>query len=270
MRPPEVTFAIHSDSRRRYPDGMPATAPVTPERRRFAVRLPRQVWIGVAMVSAGTVVVAVLWLRGEFQRAEVQRNVVAEIRTREMDVKYDWGWDWSKNSSVDAGRFRRLIGPDLFAHVTIVHAARLDDETAELVTHLEGVKEIDVPWSSQITDAGMEWIGQINSLENLDLCAPRVTDVGLLHLNRLGRLRYLKLTCAEISDAGLARIGDMVSLGVLVLGMRAQISDDGLMSLGRAKALWAANIPSESISKGGIERLKAIRPDLEVTHYIAP
>jgi len=32
----------------RYPDGMPAADPITPGRRRIAIRLPRPLWIGAA------------------------------------------------------------------------------------------------------------------------------------------------------------------------------------------------------------------------------
>jgi len=40
---------IHSATRRRYPDGMSAADPVTPDPHRFSLRLPRPLWIGLAM-----------------------------------------------------------------------------------------------------------------------------------------------------------------------------------------------------------------------------
>jgi len=44
---------------------MPAAEPITPERHRFAVLLPRPLWIGVATALAGTVIpIAAEWLRG--------------------------------------------------------------------------------------------------------------------------------------------------------------------------------------------------------------
>jgi hypothetical protein len=39
---------IHRPTRPRYPDGMSAAEPITPERRRFAIQMPRPLWIGVA------------------------------------------------------------------------------------------------------------------------------------------------------------------------------------------------------------------------------
>jgi len=41
---------IHASTRPRYPDGTVTSEPVTPERRRFAIRLPRPLGIGVAAV----------------------------------------------------------------------------------------------------------------------------------------------------------------------------------------------------------------------------
>ncbi len=49
-----VYLAFTRPSPRGYPDGMVATDPVTPEPRRFAVRLLRPLWIGVA---AGVLIV---------------------------------------------------------------------------------------------------------------------------------------------------------------------------------------------------------------------
>jgi hypothetical protein len=44
-------FGIHPPTRPRYPPAMPAAAPITPARRRFAIRLPRLLWTGVAAVE---------------------------------------------------------------------------------------------------------------------------------------------------------------------------------------------------------------------------
>jgi len=44
---------IHPSTRPRYPDGMAAADPVTADPRRFSVRLPRPLWLGVAAGVSG-------------------------------------------------------------------------------------------------------------------------------------------------------------------------------------------------------------------------
>ena len=60
--------------------------------------------------------------------------------------------------------------------------------------------------ATQVTDAGLELVKGMTSLDMLSLSSPQVTDAGLEHLKRLTNLRFLSLNDTQVTDAGLEHL----------------------------------------------------------------
>ncbi len=108
---------------------------------------------------------------------------------------------------------------------TVVHYADL----AALAEVKARVRRINFS-HSDITDAGLAQIGQLENLEQLRLASSQVTDAGMEHLAGLTKLRFLHLLDAPITDAGLDRLHGLTQLESLYLD-HTQVTDAGLARL---------------------------------------
>ena len=55
---------------------------------------------------------------------------------------------------------------------------------------------------NRITDRGLEQIGRLTGLEDLDLGATDITDLGLVHLQSLKRLKTLNVAATRVTPEG--------------------------------------------------------------------
>ena len=78
-----------------------------------------------------------------------------------------------------------------------------------------------------ITDAEMEYVKGLTSLEVLWLDDSEITDTGLLHLAQLTNLKELRLDGTQITDAGVANLKQLTSLEKLTLN-NTQITGRGV------------------------------------------
>ena len=78
-----------------------------------------------------------------------------------------------------------------------------------------------------ITDAALESLKGLASLESLELSHSKVTDAGLEHLKGLAKLQSLYLSYTPLTDAGLEHIKGLASLQVLDL-WATPVTDAGL------------------------------------------
>lgn len=105
-----------------------------------------------------------------------------------------------------------------------------------------------------ITDAGLAYVGQMNSLVALQLDFIRVGDRGLASLRSLNRLRILRLAETNIKDEGLGHLASLRNLEVLVLS-GTPVSDGGLIHLGRCVSLRAIDLSRTAVGGDGIRHL---------------
>ncbi len=141
---------------------------------------------------------------------------------------------------------------------------------------------------AEITDAGMAHLGQIKSLESLNLPSG-ITDKGLSHLADLNKLTFLWVCCSTgsiLTDEGLAHLANLSSLEELHIAGRGftdagmshlaklthlehldlyycPISDQGLAKLATLKSLKSLTIKRQKITISGLFCLNVL-PDLTV------
>jgi Leucine-rich repeat (LRR) protein len=134
---------------------------------------------------------------------------------------------------------------------------------------------------TEITDVGLETIGDLLRLESLNLAGTAIDGRGLAHLASLDKLQHLDLRDtaiqpehlqtldaltslrtihlpeAVITDDVLAGIGRLAHLRSLILA-KAPISDRGLASLVRLKQLEALDLSETGITDAGLTHLAGL------------
>jgi Leucine-rich repeat (LRR) protein len=107
---------------------------------------------------------------------------------------------------------------------------------------LKGVKRLlslnlsrSKDWNSPggVTDANLEGLKDLHSLETLDLTGNRVGDEGLNHLRGLRSLQRLFLSQTAVTDAGMECLLNLQNLQALEV-TRTQVTENGLKRIKRA------------------------------------
>ena len=109
--------------------------------------------------------------------------------------------------------------------------------------HLAGLKKLahlSICWPDQkhggkISDAGMEEIAKLTSLETLDLRATQVTDAGLAKLLELPKLKTLELNNTAITDVGLLSLQKLKSLSKISVFNCKQVTPQGIDNFKQAR-----------------------------------
>ena len=104
-----------------------------------------------------------------------------------------------------------------------------DDELIEFDELRSNLRRVNLS-RTEITDAGLARLCDMDQLVQLRVASPRVTDAGLAHVARLGNLRFLHLLDMPISDAGLENLYALENLESLYLD-RTEVTDAGLTRL---------------------------------------
>jgi beta-lactamase regulating signal transducer with metallopeptidase domain/Leucine-rich repeat (LRR) protein len=115
----------------------------------------------------------------------------------------------------------------------------------------------------RIGDAGLREIGQLKSLEKLQLTGRlHITDAGLAPLAALTKLQTLVLHKSTINGSGLSALAGLDGLQMLSL-KDAPIDDRGLEEIANFDALVALDLSGTAITDRGLERLPDKLPQLE-------
>lgn len=112
---------------------------------------------------------------------------------------------------------------------------------------------------SEVTDAGLEWVGQMTNLTHLHLNNTGVTDAGLEHLGNLYQLEYINLYGTNISDEGLQTLRRLKNLRKVFL-WETQVTKEAVAAL--HQSVFAA-VESDKL-RMQIQELTKKRDNLEV------
>ncbi len=127
-------------------------------------------------------------------------------------------------------------------------------------THLKGLWIND----TKIGDVGIQHICQLsNGIQILQLVNTQITDAGMPVMRNLQSLRYLDLSNTKITDAGLSVMSDLQSLRYLELGGTG-VSDAGLQYLSGLKNLQKLYVGRTKVTPNGARELKKSLPALVV------
>ena len=115
------------------------------------------------------------------------------------------------------------------------------------------------------TRRGLAHLAPLTRLRRLDLFRTRVTDAGLDAIAAIGTLEQLNLDYTKVTGAGLARLHPLKNLRELRLNSAA-IGDDNIGELAAFPALRRLNIYHTLVTDKGFEKLKSALPRCEVIY----
>ena len=109
-----------------------------------------------------------------------------------------------------------------------------------------------------ITDAGLENLEKLTSLQKLDLGGTPITDAGMKHIKGLTSLKIINLGATQITDSGIKQLKGLTNLEELNLSYVSLITDDGLEHLKGLTNLHELNLGSTLITDAGLVHLKGL------------
>ena len=159
-------------------EGMAETAltVMQPSSRRFSIRLPRPLWIGLAGVVLLVPSVAVHFVVPVYR----QHTAIEEIRRLGGEVRVSF-----RGPVVINEQFSRPIN-EAFGRVVVV--------------------DLSIP---TVTDNDLKWLEYLPDVQTLGLNGSKVTDSGLHGLRSLPRLEWVWAQRTRVTSAGIARLHDI-------------------------------------------------------------
>jgi internalin A len=161
-----------------------------------------------------------VWFGWIVRSARIQREAVAAITRTGGFVRYDWefknGHYDSKAQPVWPKRLVDLIGADYVGSVTEVFGDENFKPALAAIGNLETLEVLDLD-ETTVTDAGIENLGRLKKLRNLSIQDTAVSDAALVHVKGLRQLTSLNVGLTEISDVGLANLQGLTNLEHLLI-----------------------------------------------------
>ncbi len=133
---------------------------------------------------------------------------------------------------------------------------QVDDAALMQLRSLTSLSHIDLR-RTRVTDVGLAYLKDVNSLMSLHLGGTQVGDDGVAHLRGLSNLKRLWLYHTKVSDIGLESIKQLKQLTLLELG-GTQISGDGLRNLNGFTELTYLSLPGLSTDDVALMHLKGL------------
>ena len=187
---------------------MSATDPGTPKPRRFAIRLPRPLWIGAATAVTAIMAVGLRFGLPVYRQQAAVRNVYTT-----------GGWVTTRSGGPDW--LRERIGDERMKYFDEVERVEADgtglhDSTLSGFRNLKGLTTLRLA-DTEVSDAGLANLFGMSSLEELSLARTNVGDAGIAYLTGLLMLQSLNLDGTRVTDAGLAHLRGLSRLRGLSL-----------------------------------------------------
>jgi hypothetical protein len=215
------------------------------------------------LITVGLACVPLALFAAKLHQKQRERAIVAQIRELGAHVTYDWK---NQDHAPGPALFRNLLGDDFVCSVSSVRfvgdpvndtalvaigalrelrivtleRTSITDEGLRGLVGLERLVSLGIGGAPNITDAGLEHVGRLHSLESLNLCAHAITDKGLGHLRGLERLHCLGLATTSVTDAG-------------------------VVHLSRIPALYSVDLRSTKATERGAAELRRMLPQCHVT-----
>jgi len=153
-----------------------------------------------------------------------------------VDLRAGWVTD---------GDLSRLADLPHLTHLDL-SLTRITDHGLRQLKNAPGIVELNLYYTEQITDWGIEALKNWKRLKRLNLRGTKITDTALDHLAGVTTLESLDAGFAEVTDVGLDRLAPLQNLRELTIGGN-KLTDTGLQSLRQFPGLT-------SLSLGGSQR----------------
>ena len=163
---------------------------------------------------------------------------------------------WLYGPSVKNSTLTRLDALTSLDTFYLEHSGVTDAGLAPLA-RLSGLQVLSISDCPAITDAGLEYVRNLNCLKELILDRALVTDDGIQELRGLRKLTWLSLDTTMIGDAGVACLANLSSLRYLNLN-GTPVSDAALSNLAQLPRLRYLTLSHTQITEEGASALRRL------------
>jgi internalin A len=126
----------------------------------------------------------------------------------------------------------------------------------------KNLKNLNIFFCEQITNAGMTHVKELKSLETLSLGNTSVADDGLAELKDLKGLKVLGLAgCIKMTDKAAETINGFIDLEELSLP--STITENGVKKLAGLKKLKTLDLGGADMSDNAVKHIAGAMPDLQ-------
>lgn len=143
----------------------------------------------------------------------------------------------------------------------------LRDQLLTIQRIQQGDERLWINFNAIATTAGDDFVQQLQPLANfivwLDLARTQITDASMPLIANMQNLEELKLNSCAITDAGLKQLSGLRQLKKLNL-TQTSVSEASLPTLLELESLEAVHLFGTEWSSEGVKLLRKIRPDLTV------
>jgi hypothetical protein len=232
------------------------------------------------------------WLGNTLIRIRHQRRIVAQIEAAGGVVSYDYEdgplqADGQPPVPPGPKLVRMCLGDDAFAQVRVAWLRSQQPNGSGSEPLLESLTELPALEVLQLegpgfTDAEMNRVPRLESLENLSLIDTSISGGGIARLEecktlktlylsgggitdetatgfmRLGGLHGLELKRTQVTSEGLANVKNMRGLRTLNIYKASRVGDEGMKHLARLPELEVLILAATSVSDDGLARLQGL------------
>ncbi len=152
-------------------------------------------------------------------------------------------------------RLHELSGLDFSGGMAVEEAQITDDGLAELAKlNLPRLDTLLLGWCEHITDAGLEHVSRIQTIQYLELAGnSHIADAGLAQLASMKNLTGLNISgCPGVTDVGLLRLAAKRDWQYVDLSGCENVTADGIAKL-------RAALPNARIKKDDLEWEKEVK-----------
>jgi internalin A len=136
----------------------------------------------------------------------------------------------------------------------LANATQINDADLAPLRELNMIQWLELE-NTQVTDGGLKHLEGLTNLTYLNLAKTQVSGIGLKYLKRLTKLSRLQLSDSPVTDAGLAELKVLGNLEQLSLD-RSRVTDAGLEHLSNLTRLKYLRLSGTKISDAGLVYLE--------------
>ncbi len=161
----------------------------------------------------------------------------------------------------------RHVGRLTGLRILSLEQTRISDAGVQHLSGLTGLHEINLEafgvdrQGFGVGDEAMKVLAKMPELETVRLRLTKVTDAGMAELAKIKTLKSLSVPGTRVSDAGLIDLQTLPNLEHLRLGVYregANITDEGLKTIGQMKQLKDLDLSGTKISDAGLVHLQGL------------
>jgi hypothetical protein len=142
--------------------------------------------------------------------------------------------------------------------LSIWDAENLSDECCRSLGRMTRLKSLEIGWTKNITDKGIEYLRPLADIENFQPGGV-ITDRGLELIGGFSKLRRLSLGHTDkFTSVGMANLTRLKALRSLTIGF-ASVDDECLRHLGKITTLEDIDLLGLPFTDAGIQHLSSLR-----------